>query len=312
MNTRNAKTRQLENQLQMALQELKALKEQCELLIKERDDNEKEIINIIAKNTKLKSDMVKLHKEYTFVTKERDQLQRTVDEFDQCSKEYEESLKLIAALQLQLSEANEQIVQLKHYIDNMKASQTQSLFNELIECESTKSKALQPSTTIDLTGDDYVISRTAVRTTCSRRKLKKYIKINKYIRKLQKLIKTKINVKNYINVCKEKQELISKLKIYSIEVENMNHCYETDIECLNSTILSLKSSLEIVSNKYASAQDEIKEHILAMNDLVKSCEYNEERFDSLIKNQSEYQRSIPGSSGTICVNNKVNIPSNLN
>ncbi|CAK1597640.1 unnamed protein product [Parnassius mnemosyne] len=253
--------------------------------------------------------MVKLHTEYTFVSKERDQLQRTVDEFDQCSKEYEESLRLIAALQLQLSKANEQIVQLKHYIDNMKASQTQSLFNKLIECES--SKALQPSTTIDLTGDDYVTSRTAARTTCSRRKLKKYIKINKCIRKLQKLIKTKINVKNYINVCKEKQELINKLKIYSIEVENMNHCYETDIECLNSTILSLKNSLQILSNKYASAQDEIKEHILAMNDLVKSCKYNEERFDSLIKHQSECQRSIPGSSGTICVNNKVNSKDSL-
>ncbi|CAK1601640.1 unnamed protein product [Parnassius mnemosyne] len=52
-------------------------------------------------------------------------------------------------------------------------------------------------------------------------------------------------------------------------------------------------------------------HILAMNDLVKSCKYNEERFDSLIKNQSEYQRSIPGSSGTICVNNKVNSKTSL-
>ncbi|CAK1598220.1 unnamed protein product [Parnassius mnemosyne] len=99
MNTRTAKTRQMENQLQLALQELKASREQCELLHKERDDNEREIVSIIAKNTQLKCDMVKLHTEYTSVIKERDQLQGTVNEFDQCSKEYEEALRLIAGME---------------------------------------------------------------------------------------------------------------------------------------------------------------------------------------------------------------------
>ncbi|CAK1599407.1 unnamed protein product [Parnassius mnemosyne] len=300
MNTRNAKTRQMENQLHLALQELRASREQCELLLKERDDNEKEIISIISKNTQLKSDMVKLHRDYTDILKERDQLQRTFDEFDQCSKEYEESLRLIAALKLQLTEANEQISEFKQNIDNLHALKTQSLFEELVECKFHKT--LQPSTTIDLT-DDSTTSRTAERITSSRRKLKKYIKINKYIRKVQKLVKTKINIKNYTNVCKEKQELISKIKLYSIEVENMKNCYETEIECLNSEILSLQTSLQIMSNKYQSAGNEIKEHILAMDNLVKSCKYNEERFDSLLKYQTEYQRSLPGSLGTVCVNN---------
>ncbi|CAK1602594.1 unnamed protein product [Parnassius mnemosyne] len=38
-----------------------------------------------------------------------------------------------------------------------------------------------------------------------------------------------------------------------------------------------------------------------MDNLVKSCKYNEERCDALLKYKNEYQRSI--SLGTVCVNN---------
>ncbi|CAK1592424.1 unnamed protein product [Parnassius mnemosyne] len=63
------------------------------------------------------------------------------------------------------------------------------------------------------------------------------------------------------------------------------------------------NSLQTVSNKYKSAQNEIKEHILAMDNLVKTCKYNEERFDSLVKYQCECQRSMPDSSKSVCADN---------
>ncbi|CAK1585013.1 unnamed protein product [Parnassius mnemosyne] len=73
-------------------------------------------------------------------------------------------------MKLELNEANEQITQFKTYIDNLKASQTQSLFSELVQCDT--SRMLQQSATIDLTGDDSSTSENTVRINCSKTKLK--------------------------------------------------------------------------------------------------------------------------------------------
>ena len=62
--------------------------------------------------------------------------------------------------------------------------------------------------------------------------------------------------------------------------------YDRDTLQLHDEINTLNSSLRALSEKYESSQNQIKEHILAANDLVDLCNYNVERFESLTNKHS--------------------------
>ncbi|KAF9821739.1 hypothetical protein SFRURICE_001850 [Spodoptera frugiperda] len=104
-----AHARQEESKLNLALSELKASKELCDQLLKERDDNEKEFLDVLNCNKKLKCEMAQLHTQHTEAIEARDRLQFVVDGFSQCSSEYEQNLNDKALLEHQLHEANNQI-----------------------------------------------------------------------------------------------------------------------------------------------------------------------------------------------------------
>ncbi|KAF9808646.1 hypothetical protein SFRURICE_019804 [Spodoptera frugiperda] len=63
--TRKAHARQEESKLNLALSELKASRELCEQLMRERDDNEREFLDVLNSNKKLKCEMAQLHTQHT-------------------------------------------------------------------------------------------------------------------------------------------------------------------------------------------------------------------------------------------------------
>ncbi|CAH2230814.1 jg15277 [Pararge aegeria aegeria] len=132
MTRRALLARQEQSKLQLALKELKASKELCSQLNSERDDNEKELLGVLKKNDKLKSELASLHISYTDIVEERDRLQLLVDRFDECRAEYEEALSQITTLQRELRDAHHHITELEEAAHNTTALHTQSLYEELV------------------------------------------------------------------------------------------------------------------------------------------------------------------------------------
>ncbi|KAF9813883.1 hypothetical protein SFRURICE_008038 [Spodoptera frugiperda] len=153
--TRKAYARQEESKLNLALSELKASKELCDQLLKERDDNEKEFLDVLNNNKKLKCEMAQLHTQHTEAIETRDRLQFVVDGFSQCSIEYEQTLHSKALLEHQLHEANNQISHLEMINHkNITASLNNSLFSELVSARASQSQQIDLNPlTIDLTGE---------------------------------------------------------------------------------------------------------------------------------------------------------------
>ncbi|KAF9788952.1 hypothetical protein SFRURICE_021483 [Spodoptera frugiperda] len=150
--TRKAHARQEESKLNLALSELKASKELCDQLLKERDDNEKEFLDVLNNNKKLKCEMAQLHTQHTEAIEARDRLQFVVDGFSQCSSEYEQTLHSKALLEHQLHEANNQISHLEMINHNITASLNNSLFSELVSARASQSQQIDLNPlTIDLT-----------------------------------------------------------------------------------------------------------------------------------------------------------------
>lgn len=258
--TRKAHAKQEENRLQLALLELKKSKDLCNQLIKERDDNEKEVIDILNKHKKLKAEMAAIHGQYLDVVNERDQLQTIVSSFDQDSDQVEVMVKRISDLEHQLNEAHLVISSIRNEDRDLKNLHTQKLYNDLVTCSSSHYSNIKG---------------------LSNNKLKKYIKISKFIRKTQSLIKKNNRL---IKLNKNRSDLIEKLNLYKIKAYNTKIGYETDIQHLQAEINSLKHNLSYVTSKYELSRKEIQEHIKAIESLTSLSKYNQECFDSLTQN----------------------------
>lgn len=279
MMTRSALTRRTEEQLQVALKELKAYKDQCQTLLQERDDNEKEMLLVLQKNTQLKSELNSLSRDYEDSCKHNSELQSIVDSFDQCREEYEGTLKNSAVLQIKLNNAEEYIRKLEDQLDYHNYSQTQDLFKKLIP-NVQLSVPCNDITTIDLTCDDTVPSL----KMNSKKKLKKYIKIKKCVKKYSQLSKKNKNIMNKLtNSIKQNQILHNNLLDCNVVLEQTKCDYEADVSSLQLEISYLHDTLDSLTKKYELSQKEIQEHILAMDDLLEVTRYNEERVHSLLR-----------------------------
>ncbi|VVC87365.1 unnamed protein product, partial [Leptidea sinapis] len=135
MNTRKTTIRQLEDQLHQALKELKSSRAECEQLLHEREDSKREMLSVLGKNQKMKSELVELHSEMLIIQSHRDELQTVLAGFDQSSDAFDVALKHIADLEWELRDAHKQITILDSQKNNRNMSHTQSLFEELI-CNS--------------------------------------------------------------------------------------------------------------------------------------------------------------------------------
>ena len=65
---------------------------------------------------------------------------------------------------------------------------------------------------------------------------------------------------------------------------NKKLLYEAEVSSLQLEIATLHNKLKTISDKYECAQKQIAEHISSMDELLKICSHNSERFESLTKN----------------------------
>ncbi|XP_075975048.1 uncharacterized protein LOC142975843 [Anticarsia gemmatalis] len=294
--TRKALARQEETKLQMALRELKATKERYNQLSGERDDNERELLEVLSKNDKMKKEMSKLHSQYNHAIDDRDRLQLVVDSFDECRNEYICALNRITSLEQQLHRANNKISDLEELNTTVIASTNQSLFDELVApgLDSASVNNLHPSVIIDLTRDDEPIKHPkSVRVIrCSNKKFKKYIKVKRYITKMKKQIKKHKFFINCMSLNRHRLQLIDQLKMYSLELDNVSLQYQTDTRAMQSEIDRLHESLTSITTKYEMAAKQSREQVLAIGRLVNSCKCDNDSSITLSNNSNFMRTSL--------------------
>ncbi|KAJ8729231.1 hypothetical protein PYW08_000812 [Mythimna loreyi] len=293
--TRSAYARQEEAKLSLALSELKASREYCDRLNKEIDDSEKILLEAHVNNKKLRNQMSQLHIQLTDVIEDRDRLQLVVDGFSQCSTEYEHALSDKYQLQQQLLEAKNQISELETTNLNITASLNHSLFSELVPIAPSMVQQMNPSCTIDLiSDDDSQLNKTVRVVASSKNKLKKYIKINKFIVKTKKMVKKqKFFIKN-VKLNRERLHLLNQLDLYSSNLEKSTRKYQNDTQDLQKELNRLQNKLSSMTIKYTASENQMREYVLAMNELVSSQKTNCEHCEP------PSIASEPDHSSTIC------------
>jgi transposase len=291
-----AARQQVADKLQLTLLELKTSKELCAQLLSEREDSERELLLVLDSRDMLKKELCSLESSYNDVNSERARLQEMVDRFAECGATYEEALKDINSLERALHDAHEQIYKLREAQNNAAAAHTQSLFEELVGPGSqlVTPPIENPVVTIDLTNDS-AIPRLV---NCSGNKLKKYAKLNRIIRKTQKLTKQNKLFFKKLSFCKINVNLVDKLDVYSAQLQNSRSKYEIDTQEYKFKIQSLEDSIESLNKMNESSKKVISEYSLAMDDLISQINYNSERFESLTNGQSCLCKQVSGHLST--------------
>lgn len=259
--TRKTTSQELELKLKRALEEIKELREDNSQILKERDENEEESLKIINNNTQLKGELADLHAQFLDVLSQRDQLIDTVTNFDQCSETYEQALQRIQDLEVELRDANKLIQQYEEDKRCQEVLHTHSLYEELIGSPAGQEASLNHSS---------CLRNDRVRRS-KKNSFKKYVKINNFIKKTEKLIKRqKCHQKNVL-LRKQRVDLLDSLELYSKKLDESRSKYEVDTQELQADISRLHRSLERMTDKYNSAQGQISEHILAASRFIEQC-----------------------------------------
>lgn len=277
MMTRQATVKNIELKLQQALLDIKAYKELNDQLLQEREESEEEVQKIIAKNTELKAELVKVHIQYTELVEKYTRAQDLVASFKECSDTHEQALNRINDLEISLCDAQKTVSVLENKKELI-TNQSQSLFHELLDCNLEGNNSHDRNSIINI---DSSLNNTIAKTRFnSHNKLKKYIKINKYIRKTQKLLKTHRLAQKY--TCqKTKNNPINKLK--SVETRlDQNIIHDKYTEKIEQRLDQLQLSLKDMYEKFCqTAEKQLLYQKRAANDVVDMCCYNIDRFESI-------------------------------
>lgn len=281
--TRKATAKDMEMKLKQSLIDLKVSRDLCDQLIQEREEGEHEIVKILEKNKELKQELAELHVRYMDVQEKCDLLQQNVDSFSACSNTHEQALNRINFLETSLSEAHNNMKQLQNQLskDNNIDLNSQSLFSEFTYCDS---ELTADNLTKQLDTCDYSASRMHV---CSIKKLKKYIRISRFINKSKKLIKQQNHLAKHIQLRKERKQLLEKLKYLencalnsSNNYNNVSVNFETKIDDLEHSMKTMFKNIQSMSQKVLNNQ------LRANNDMEDMCNFNADRFESLNKKRS--------------------------
>lgn len=292
MNTRSrtalSRQQQDEPKLRLVLKELQHKTELCAKYEQESEENEQLLLNALDDSKKLKCELSRLHIRYDNVIAERDHLQLIVSRFQECSDEYEKTLRRTSILEQELQSAQEQISDLEECAQQVSARETDKLYSELMCVPQLVPSATVPNldlSTIDLTNDNSNQPDKSV-FFCSRNKLKKYLKINKFIKKSKKQLKYH---KNLIKKCKNVKssfKLREQAKISMLELEQSHLKYYTDTQHLQSKIQSLQFELQYVTKKYELSLKDFNKCELTIDKVLKTSNYNTERLNSFLNNNS--------------------------
>lgn len=253
----------VELKLKNTLQELKASQDLCQQLLEERADSEAEVDSVNERVSSLKNELTELHCQFESMRDQRDHLQSVIDSQEECHNNYEAALTRIIELEKQVAEAYNLLKSQEEERCALETQHTMSLYDELMQGKNCQNDNL---VTIDLT------SMSEESTGCNvikgSNKIKKYLRLQRLIRKTKKMLKLyKKNGITIKTVCEEKY----RLKKRNCELRN-----EID---------RIQSSLSLTQSLYENSQREIAEHIKTAESLVEMGRSNMERFESLINDQ---------------------------
>ncbi|CAG9136767.1 unnamed protein product [Plutella xylostella] len=202
----------------------------------EREDNEKEFDSLLKKNTDLKNVIAEMDIQYQDLQGKCDELEIVLRSNTECQDLHEAALTKICSLENQLAEAHTEIQQINEAHASEETNKTMALYDELVTLHHT------PMPTIDLT-----TPRKSINIKGANR-LKKYIKINKYIRKSERALKKH---KTHLPLKKDRvrlQLLVNKyeeeMSDYNQKLADNNKECEFNMAMLQSRLATLKSALD--------------------------------------------------------------------
>lgn len=281
--------RDLELKLKSTLHELQSSKQLCTKLLQEREESEVEITRQNSKYLALKEELVMLDISYQDLCAQRDELQRLVDTYTKCHDVHDVALQRIHSLETELAEANEYLQQISERDAQRESENTQALYNEVMSGVTIP--------TIDLTSMSDKTTTTSPPPSLmnSANKIKKYVKTNKYIKKVQKLIKK--NRKSLTNApaIRQKMQLESQVSEYQEELFTCRIDYESTISNLQAQVEDLEMSLLEITCKYSRIQTEYSDCVTTMNELITLGQTNIELVESNIRDMEDcdYRPSQP-------------------
>ncbi|KAJ8723222.1 hypothetical protein PYW08_003134 [Mythimna loreyi] len=263
MMTRGATVRDMNDKLNAALKELEVSRKTCRDLLQEREESEVEVKKLVDKNTQLKRQLVELHTQHEDIQDQHNHLRQLMAQFQECRDTHDQALNRISGLEAELCKAHNTLSTINSLRVSEQVANTDNLFNKLVGSAS-EHECKKPTVTIDLTGEDSLVKLNS-NYKLSQNKIKKYAKLNKIIKRCKK---QQQYYSENIQLRKERVNLINQLNNYQIKLEDSINIYRIDTERLQSEIQTLDSSLKSIYSKYMCSENQIREHILATNDLV--------------------------------------------
>lgn len=261
--TRAATLKCLEEKLRHTLDQLKTQENLNAQLLREREDSEMEMKQLLDRLSKMKSELKEQHIELLDTTDHRDTLQRLLEEGDQCRLVHNESLYEIEDLRRVLDQAQSKIISLEEELCKYKLDSTLNRYNEMLVCKNVHSHSCKFQ---------------------SRKQSKKYLRLSRSMTKNCKLLKkyrVSVNTLRQSNL-RLKDDLVCNNEL----LVNTIGSYEQEAQVFQKKILLLENQLEKISLDYSLAQTELSDHTIAMSQLVELCNENEQRFNSLLNNYS--------------------------
>lgn len=308
MLTRRARALGDQQKLNLALEKLKESKNLCNQLLQEREDSEVEIQKVVKKNSQLKSELAELHTTYTETLEQKRQLEDILIYFQRCNDTYEAEIKKVRDLEGKLCDSQREILDLQSQLQLHQNKKTDLLFSELMDIRS-------PFPVIDLTKDDSHSSKiNSNHNMTSHNKIKRYIKINRFVRKTNKLIRQKQAFHKNIDIRKQNMNLKSEVSLYIKTLNELQEKHNNEIVLLNAEINNLKVCLDSLSQTYEDSQKQLQDHISAADHIIELSNYNLNRLESL-QNKKCYcdcavlSNEKTNSGGDICKTDKNTISS---
>ncbi|CAK1548945.1 unnamed protein product [Leptosia nina] len=202
-------------------------------------------------------------------------LQDQLNRLDNFGFKYETALSRINILEKDLCGANQQINSLKTGIQLNLGLETQNQFNEL-DCGVPHSANINSPSNTGL-------------VRCSNKKLKKYIKNNKFISRTQRLLKKQKKLVSNIKLKQENIELRGNIELYEIEFNNLSLKYDIETQQLHKEIGRLENLTDSLIDKFQESQEMVEKYSSAMDDLLKISKLTAECYMS--KNMNSFDTS---------------------
>lgn len=244
----------LEAKLKLATAELKESNEIRRQLLQEQEDSESEMIAILGQNQTLKKHLAELHTKYEELLEQKERLQSSLQSVDHCHEAYEEALQRNKDLHQELSECR-----LK--MDNLELKLVPSANNfSSLDLQTELQNSMSNFSVLDLTTPN--CKNKSVMKGSNR--IKKYVKLNNFIKKSEKKLKIHRKVFDNAKLCKEKCNL----------KEELNSCYNLigrnslELDDLSEKIVDLEKSLHDMTCKYKKAEKEVLDNLEKIDNIV--------------------------------------------